>query len=196
MKRRFFTIIAGVSLLFCVASMALWAWSYLSEQRVSYTDDERGLREVAVRVTSLAGSLKLDVGTGRWSDEATARAVRSMRPDSAKSPQGFGHWSGNADPGDGMNRLMSFDYVVEVYANLPQFRAGAYSFTFPHWLPAVILGVLPGVWLSARRRKRRTFGMCASCGYDLRATPERCPECGRVPVSSEKLHPTRSGGSN
>jgi hypothetical protein len=49
-----------------------------------------------------------------------------------------------------------------------------------HWLLIAPLLVLPAARTAAwlRRLARRRHGQCPSCGYDLRATPERCPECG------------------
>ena len=48
------------------------------------------------------------------------------------------------------------------------------------WLLA-LLAAIPTALLfraRARQRARRRQGQCRNCGYDLRATPDRCPECG------------------
>jgi hypothetical protein len=62
-----------------------------------------------------------------------------------------------------------------------------YSLLVPAWMVwAVHFGVgvtvigLP-MMRQMRRRRDALKGRCANCGYDLRATPERCPECGAVP---------------
>jgi hypothetical protein len=52
----------------------------------------------------------------------------------------------------------------------------------PHWFLLLLSGFLPTIWLikfSSHRRK--LVGCCVKCGYDLRATPDRCPECGTIP---------------
>jgi hypothetical protein len=58
-----------------------------------------------------------------------------------------------------------------------------WRFVMPHWLPTLATAVLPAAWLWMRRRTRRRLalsaaGHCPQCGYDLRASTDRCPECG------------------
>ena len=59
----------------------------------------------------------------------------------------------------------------------------SFELQVPMWFLEVLL-VLPLTWWSIKfvrqRRGANRKGLCATCGYDLRATPERCPECGHA----------------
>ena len=55
---------------------------------------------------------------------------------------------------------------------------------------ALCIGVLMLVWhtwvshLVEQRTHRMLNGLCLNCGYDLRATPTQCPECGSLPTTT------------
>jgi hypothetical protein len=48
----------------------------------------------------------------------------------------------------------------------------------PHWFVALASGSCAVLLHRNKGIARAREGFCANCGYDLRATPERCPECG------------------
>lgn len=59
----------------------------------------------------------------------------------------------------------------------------------PYWGLVTAAALLPAAWLLATLRRmvrgrRIGRGLCAACGYDLRATPDRCPECGTAGAAS------------
>ncbi len=59
-------------------------------------------------------------------------------------------------------------------------QGGTQHFLLPFWIPSVFFATVSwSCYLPLyRRRKRKKLGLCVNCGYDLRGSKERGPECG------------------
>lgn len=75
----------------------------------------------------------------------------------------------------GLNRPMKYHWTFGVDSDDD-------SLHFPHWSLIALTAIAPIVRLRRRRKTlpRPTGLLCPNCGYDLRATPYRCPECGHT----------------
>jgi hypothetical protein len=69
-------------------------------------------------------------------------------------------------------------------ANSTKFFPGKWEVRLPDWAVALPAAFVAMTLIRRSRRNRHMAGHCRRCGYDLRATPNRCPECGTVPPSA------------
>ena len=74
--------------------------------------------------------------------------------------------------------MISFDIFTGALGPLAFFGASV----IPHVLGGALLAVALE-YPSHKRTKRKKLGLCLKCGYDLRGSIERCPECGE-PIAS------------
>ena len=82
-----------------------------------------------------------------------------------------------------LNRSGNIAAPVVMYATS---GVDARAWVTPCWLPLACVGVM-GLLTLWRIHARildllKAQGYCSNCGYDLRMTPERCPECGVIPM--------------
>lgn len=113
----------------------------------------------------------LPLGAPREVTHRTRHFCREERP-----AQGFADW---ASPTTYPTRY-GFGFMNRRVELSSHTREHVRALILPHWLVLVLATVPTGMFsLRLIRRGRCTSrGECAACGYDLRATPERCPECG------------------
>jgi hypothetical protein len=167
-----------VSLLLCLATTAVWVRSHWRWDRWCWYDrvartarprwpDAYGPRPgTGYALTVDAGSISL-TRTTSW--PAARLHVEAWH---TTGPSPFNQWHPVRTL---WNRLGFYDFW---FGN----AGGAFADEWrtvgvPLWLPALATAAPPAAWL-LRRRRRVPSGHCSRCGYDLRATPELCPECG------------------
>jgi hypothetical protein len=198
-RRRLLNLLTGLSLLLCVAVCVLWVRSYwVQPPRVL---EGFPLHGQLWRLTSNEGRFRVEAWrrdnatAGRLSDRhqqllGDERQVRDYYHEYLGSRSALGPLPADVEPlaraaPERSGELQSLRYELEMWRRrqrTPWLQTRETSFA----LPACVLLALaaPGLVSAAVRRRRRRVERllaehrCLACGYDLRATPERCPECG------------------
>ena len=169
MTRRLLNLLTVLSLLMCVAACVLWVRSYSTAQFVGWSDPSRFLGAL-----SMHGLLRFELGTYPNDEQGWSHV---SYPTPTSEPGLWGEVRAQDRRGGWLRRLGIAAARISYDAAGKQVRRALYV---PHWLLAapLLLAPLERLRRTLRSRRRRRAGLCARCGYDLRATPDRCPECG------------------
>jgi hypothetical protein len=179
-RRRLVTLLSALSFLLCATACALWVRSHSVADMVSRFDARGGytLEASNGRIAANWDDVVYAGPGGAWEHSARRHPwdVEVPRPDPGGPQAGPDHRAHV----DGLG----FGLVAKRYADGGEV---ARCLVVPLWAVALASSVAPvtAVAVGWRRRARGGAGRCRSCGYDLRATPDRCPECGRVPTGAQ-----------
>jgi len=175
---------AAVSAMLFVAACVLWVRSRHRADVVTVA------RQAAWSIGSQGGEFWVEQTQG-----VTGPVFSSNQKDEVFESY-YDHWTINLNgslEGPGARFWNGVLGGSRIYGNFRELASSSFSWyatdisyvAIPDWFVAATLLILPTSQVAGRmrrRRRRNQTGLCQSCGYDLRATPDRCPECGVVPA--------------
>ena len=199
-----FNGIAVVSLVLCACAIVVWIRSYHVSDHIEYntanfaTGRSKGYRlhsdsgtigfDYVNRLFDRKENLEVSIHEFLTDNEETIGLSYSAqdpviydRGDSLLAEMGFGCTSHE----NHSRAVVRFRPTRKTIGHLDRSES---DFYLPFWFVTLLLSVLPLRELELfyrRRRARAKRGRCIVCGYDLQATPDRCPECGTVPPKKE-----------
>ncbi len=180
--RRFSVIPSTLSLLLCLAACVLWIHSYWYTSSIGYEFAVEPTQARAVGLQILYARLTADCWICRFPPVERDDYIHLFNAGRTGPKFFFEHHP------DQFNELTHrtmrwFKYIHGqdrpiIGPNDPLFETR--RLTIPMPLVVLATALLPAIHLARRssRRNRKQSGLCANCGYDLRATPQKCPECG------------------
>jgi hypothetical protein len=166
MKRRLRNICSAVSLLLSIVLVVLWVRSY-------YIEDVWDRYREGWEVVKICGGV-----------------VELYRnPISLGVAQDWEHASWNYAcwrSGESLWGKFGFSYDEDCVRLGPGTFEERSRSRISFLIPVLLTLVMPAVSIIRHigRRRRLLGSLCGSCGYDMRGTPQRCPECGEVAIAS------------
>lgn len=181
MITRLSSIASRLSAACLIVTVALWLDSFNRYYGAVYLPDHPRSFELYV----IRGALVGDVTDLLISDGLPPNATRLRCVIVDLHPADLGYYTdlGFAAGKFGELWFHLIHYSTPVSYNVPPVKQRI--IVLPMWFAAFVFALLPARWLKRRHvvRRRRATARCVSCGYDLRASAGRCPECGTpIPV--------------
>lgn len=174
MIRRSLAVASVLSLMLCLAFVAAWVRARFATDLVDHGHGDRSITIVVIDRSLLVGFIHSKPPPHQgwtWS----------------RDPANPGYIAGNNPTLWGRAGFWSIQ--GKVWDNRTFIAGGEVG--VPFWLLCLITAVPPIVLGASTRRgrvraARLKENRCIACGYDLRASKDRCPECGRrIPSNAE-----------
>lgn len=177
MIRRVFTVASAVFLLLCIGTAALWGrsrWFYHSWSCGGPTGTFCELSSGCGRVCIEWGTTAFPIG--RFQHSAQPVEAGMAAPWGETNPLGF-RLAANRKRFTYALAVVDGQPPAAVSSGTPSLVSQSSLLVVPYWFLCLLLAALAGIAFRLRRRPAAP-GHCPTCGYDLRASADRCPECG------------------
>ena len=193
MRRRLFTLLSALSLVLCVGTVSLWArgaYEFVNGKNIRSPRQDASV-EVSFTASSYSGTLLFELTRQDFGPVyLRGLTLPEMQQFHAWHPVGTRWYAAGRDqtilldvPNAGFQAMHYVD------TSRPGYRYDNWVLGVRAWLAMALLILMPAVWVKrfCKSLRSRRHGQCPVCGYDLRATPDRCPECGtetKIPAAS------------
>lgn len=192
-------VITGVAVGFSVLATAAWCRSEVASSdffTLARTDVRPGVsRDHVITIVSAGGVLVIDSWLRRFriADLVTGAGVSATTTQQIEQNwQRHAHpqpwhcaWESRTYPGDNRFRqpIPPFGFTSIGFARVDRGNESYMQIRLPYWAlvcSGVAVAAVAGWRIGVHRRRLRwsEAGLCQTCGYDIRASPSACPECG------------------